>query len=188
MHIYFMGIGGTAMGNVAILLKSKGHQISGSDQNLYPPMSDKLEENLIEVFSGYDEKRLESLAPDLVVVGNVIGRGNVEAEWLLEKRAYPFISLPQLIGEQLIGNRRSIVITGTHGKTTTSSMLAWILEYAGMQPGYLIGGVPGNFGVSARLGESSFFVIEADEYDSAFFDKRSKFVHYRPRTDRRAHV
>ncbi|MCG8529007.1 MAG: Mur ligase domain-containing protein [Opitutales bacterium] len=183
MHIYFMGIGGTAMGNVAILLKSKGHQISGSDQNLYPPMSDKLEENLIEVFSGYDEKRLESLAPDLVVVGNVIGRGNVEAEWLLEKRAYPFISLPQLIGEQLIGNRRSIVITGTHGKTTTTAWITHLLKSHNQKPGHLIAGVLQDESSSVDIGsEKAPFVIEGDEYDSAFFDKRSKFIHYFPTT------
>jgi UDP-N-acetylmuramate: L-alanyl-gamma-D-glutamyl-meso-diaminopimelate ligase len=183
MHIYFMGIGGTAMGSVAILLKDKGYQVSGSDQNLYPPMSDQLDRSAIEVFTGYDEKRLEHLNPDLVVIGNVIGRGNPEAEWLLDTRTIPFISLPQLIGEQLIRKRHSIVITGTHGKTTTTALTTHLLKCNGTDPGYLIAGVSTSEEPSSVIGNPHApFVIEGDEYDCAFFDKRSKFIHYLPKT------
>jgi UDP-N-acetylmuramate: L-alanyl-gamma-D-glutamyl-meso-diaminopimelate ligase len=182
MHLYFMGIGGTAMGSVAILLQRKGHRISGADLNLYPPMSTCLETAGIHCFEGYDEKRLEALKPDLVVVGNVIGRGNAEAEWLLETRAIPFISLPELIGKELIGKRPSIVVSGTHGKTTTTALAAHLLRENGQQPGYLIAGVPLNGESSADGAGHAPFVIEGDEYDSAFFDKRSKFIHYLPRT------
>jgi len=183
MHIYFMGIGGTAMGSVAILLKNQGETISGSDLNLYPPMSDRLKEAGIEAYEGYDARRLESLKPDLVVVGNVIGRGNPEAEWLLDTRDFPFVSLPQLIGERLIGKRHSIVITGTHGKTTTTALTTHLLTETQQNPGFLIAGVPNTGTPSSAMGVADApFVIEGDEYDCAFFDKRSKFIHYLPRT------
>lgn len=183
MHIYFMGIGGTAMGSVAILLKENGYRVSGSDQSLYPPMSDQLADSGIEVFTGYDAERLEALNPDTIVVGNVIGRGNPEAEWVLETRKIPFVSLPQLIGEQLIGRRRSIVISGTHGKTTTTALTTHLLRQCEVEPGYLIAGVCFDQEPSAAVGNlHAPFVIEGDEYDCAFFDKRSKFMHYLPRT------
>jgi len=183
MHIYFMGIGGTAMGSVAILLKEQGIQISGSDLNLYPPMSDRLRDAGIVAHEGYSAERLASLKPDFVVVGNVIGRGNPEAEWLLDTRDFPFVSLPQLIGERLIGKRHSIVITGTHGKTTTTALISHLLLQAGIDAGYLIAGVPNTGKPSSAMGNpKSPFVIEGDEYDCAFFDKRSKFIHYLPRT------
>ena len=178
-----MGIGGTAMGSVAILLKNQGETVSGSDLNLYPPMSDRLSEAGIEVFEGFDADRLAALEPDLVVVGNVIGRGNPEAEWLLNTRKFPFVSLPQLIGEKLIGKRHSIVITGTHGKTTTTALTTHLLLENGAEPGYLVAGVPNTGRPSSAMGKpESAFVIEGDEYDCAFFDKRSKFIHYLPRT------
>jgi UDP-N-acetylmuramate: L-alanyl-gamma-D-glutamyl-meso-diaminopimelate ligase len=168
------------MGGLAILARQLGHTVTGSDANVYPPMSTQLEEQGITLTEGYDPKQLDP-APDLVVVGNAMARGNPAVEYMLD-RGLRYTSGPQWLSEHLLQDRWVLAAAGTHGKTTTSSMLAWILEYAGMAPGYLIGGVPGNFGVSARLGDTSFFVIEADEYDSAFFDKRSKFVHYRPRT------
>lgn len=180
MHIHILGICGTFMGGLAILARQLGHTVTGSDANVYPPMSTQLEEQGITLTEGYDPSQLEP-APDLVVVGNAMSRGNPAVEAMLD-RGLRYTSGPQWLSEHLLQDRWVLAAAGTHGKTTTSSMLAWILEYAGMAPGYLIGGVPGNFGVSARLGETSFFVIEADEYDSAFFDKRSKFVHYRPRT------
>ncbi|RRJ83560.1 UDP-N-acetylmuramate:L-alanyl-gamma-D-glutamyl-meso-diaminopimelate ligase [Aestuariirhabdus litorea] len=180
MHIHILGICGTFMGSLAVLAKSLGHRVTGSDQNVYPPMSTQLEAHGIELVEGYDPAQLEP-APDLVVVGNAMSRGNPAVEYLLDK-GLPYRSGPQWLAEQVLQGRWVLAVAGTHGKTSTSSMLAWILEYAGMAPGFLIGGVPGNFGVSARLGETPFFVIEADEYDSAFFDKRSKFVHYQPRT------
>ncbi len=180
MHIHILGICGTFMGGLAILARQLGHTVTGSDANVYPPMSTQLEQQGIKLTEGYDASQLDP-APDLVVVGNAMTRGNPAVEAMLD-RGLRYTSGPQWLSEHLLQDRWVLAAAGTHGKTTTSSMLAWILEYAGMQPGYLIGGVPGNFGVSARLGESSFFVIEADEYDSAFFDKRSKFVHYRPRT------
>lgn len=180
MHIHILGICGTFMGGLAILARQLGHTVTGSDANVYPPMSTQLEEQGITLTEGYDPKQLDP-APDLVVVGNAMARGNPAVEYMLD-RGLRYTSGPQWLSEHLLQDRWVLAAAGTHGKTTTSSMLAWILEYAGMAPGYLIGGVPGNFGVSARLGDTSFFVIEADEYDSAFFDKRSKFVHYRPRT------
>lgn len=180
MHIHILGICGTFMGGLAILARQMGHQVSGSDANVYPPMSTQLEEQGIALIEGYDPSQLEP-APDLVVVGNAMSRGNPCVEYVLEK-GLRYTSGPQWLSEHLLQDKWVLACAGTHGKTTTSSMLAWILEYAKMAPGYLIGGVPGDFGISARLGESPFFVIEADEYDSAFFDKRSKFVHYRPRT------
>lgn len=180
MHIHILGICGTFMGSLAQLAKAQGHQVTGSDQNVYPPMSDQLEAAGIALTQGYDPSQLEP-APDLVVIGNALSRGNPAVEAVLD-RGLPYTSGAQLLQEVVLPGRWVLAVAGTHGKTTTSSMLAWILEYAGLKPGYLIGGVPGNFGVSARLGETPFFVVEADEYDTAFFDKRSKFVHYRPRT------
>tara|TARA_A100000171_G_scaffold9211_1_gene6741 strand:- start:1389 stop:2213 length:825 start_codon:yes stop_codon:yes gene_type:complete len=180
MHIHILGICGTFMGSLAQLAKAQGHRVTGSDQNVYPPMSDQLEAAGIELTQGYDPAQLEP-APDLVVVGNALSRGNPAVEAVLD-RGLPYTSGAQLLEDVILPGRWVLAVAGTHGKTTTSSMLAWILEHAGLNPGYLIGGVPGNFGVSARLGETPFFVVEADEYDTAFFDKRSKFVHYRPRT------
>ncbi|PKG37536.1 UDP-N-acetylmuramate:L-alanyl-gamma-D-glutamyl-meso-diaminopimelate ligase [Psychromonas sp. Urea-02u-13] len=180
MHIHILGICGTFMGGVAILAKSLGYKVTGSDKNVYPPMSTQLEEQGIELIQGFDPSQLDS-KPDLVVIGNAMSRGNACVEAVLDKQI-PYISGPQWLLEHVLKDRWVLAVAGTHGKTSTSSMLAWILEYAHMQPGFLIGGVPENFGLSARLGETPFFVIEADEYDSAFFDKRSKFVHYHPRT------
>lgn len=180
MHIHILGICGTFMGSLALLAKELGHRVTGSDANVYPPMSTQLEEQGIELMEGYSAAHLQP-APDLVVVGNALSRGNPAVEYLLDV-GLPYVSGPQWLAEHVLQGRWVLAAAGTHGKTTTSSMLAWILEYAGMSPGFLIGGVPQNFGISARLGETDFFVVEADEYDSAFFDKRSKFVHYRPRT------
>lgn len=180
MHIHILGICGTFMGSLAQLAKGLGYRVTGSDINVYPPMSTQLEAAGIDIVEGWDPAQLDP-EPDLVVIGNALSRGNAAIEHVLE-RGIPYTSGPQWLGDHLLADRWVLAVAGTHGKTTTSSMLAWILEHAGMAPGYLIGGVPKNFGVSARLGESSFFVVEADEYDSAFFDKRSKFVHYRPRT------
>ncbi|EEO28378.1 UDP-N-acetylmuramate:L-alanyl-gamma-D-glutamyl-meso-diaminopimelate ligase [Oxalobacter paraformigenes] len=183
MHIHILGICGTFMGGVAVLAKAAGHTVTGCDANVYPPMSTQLQEQGIELIQGYDEKQIE-LNPDLFVVGNVVSRGNPLMEAILN-RGLPYVSGPQWIGEYILNDKWVLAVAGTHGKTTTTSMLAWILEDAGYSPGFLIGGVPLNFGISARLrgnADSSFFVIEADEYDTAFFDKRSKFVHYRPKT------
>ncbi|MEL0630898.1 UDP-N-acetylmuramate:L-alanyl-gamma-D-glutamyl-meso-diaminopimelate ligase [Psychromonas aquatilis] len=180
MHIHILGICGTFMGGVAILAKSLGYKVTGSDSNVYPPMSTQLEEQGIELIQGFDPSQLDN-KPDLVVIGNAMSRGNPCVEAVLDKQL-PYISGPQWLLEHVLKDKWVLAVAGTHGKTSTSSMLAWILEYANMQPGFLIGGVPENFGLSARLGETPFFVIEADEYDSAFFDKRSKFVHYHPRT------
>ncbi|MDX1303490.1 UDP-N-acetylmuramate:L-alanyl-gamma-D-glutamyl-meso-diaminopimelate ligase [Photobacterium sp.] len=180
MHIHILGICGTFMGGAAILARQLGHKVTGSDANVYPPMSTLLESQGIEIIQGYDPSQLEP-APDLVVVGNAMSRGNPCVEYVLN-RNLRYTSGPQWLQEFLLHDRWVLAVAGTHGKTTTASMLAWILDDCGYQPGFLVGGVLGNFGVSARLGESMFFVVEADEYDSAFFDKRSKFVHYRPRT------
>ncbi|MDY7219710.1 UDP-N-acetylmuramate:L-alanyl-gamma-D-glutamyl-meso-diaminopimelate ligase [Denitrificimonas sp. JX-1] len=180
MHIHILGICGTFMGSLALLAKELGHRVTGSDVNVYPPMSTQLQEQGIELMQGYLPEHLQP-APDLVVVGNALSRGNPAVEYLLDV-GLPYVSGPQWLAEHVLQGRWVMAAAGTHGKTTTSSMLAWILEYAGMQPGFLIGGVPQNFGISARLGGTDFFIVEADEYDSAFFDKRSKFVHYRPRT------
>ena len=180
MHIHILGICGTFMGSLAILAKALGHQVSGSDQNVYPPMSTQLEAQGIELMQGYEPAHLQP-DPDLVIVGNAMSRGNPAVEYVLN-RGLNYISGPQWLREHVLQGRWVIAAAGTHGKTTTSSMVAWILEDCGLKPGYLIGGVPKNFEVSARLGEMPFFVVEADEYDSAFFDKRSKFVHYAPRT------
>lgn len=180
MHIHILGICGTFMGGIAQLAKAAGHQVSGSDLNVYPPMSTLLEAAGIELMEGYDPAHLDPV-PDVVVVGNVMTRGNPVVEYMLNKNI-PYTSGPQWLAEHILRDKWVLAVSGTHGKTTTSSMLAWILEYAKMAPGFLIGGVPENFGVSARAGDTPFFVVEADEYDTAFFDKRSKFVHYRPRT------
>lgn len=180
MHIHILGICGTFMGSLAVLAKELGHRVTGSDANVYPPMSTQLEAQGIELMQGYDPAHLEP-APDLVVIGNALSRSNPAVEHVLNK-GLPYVSGPQWLADHVLQGRWVMAVAGTHGKTTTTSMLAWVLEHAGMSPGFLIGGVPQNFGVSARLGGTPFFVVEADEYDSAFFDKRSKFVHYRPRT------
>ncbi|MCW7537446.1 UDP-N-acetylmuramate:L-alanyl-gamma-D-glutamyl-meso-diaminopimelate ligase [Aquabacterium sp. A7-Y] len=180
MHIHILGICGTFMGGLAALAREAGHQVTGCDAGVYPPMSDQLRALGIELIEGYGPEQLK-LQPDAWVVGNVVSRGNPLMEALLESGAR-YTSGPQWLAEQVLQGRHVMAVAGTHGKTTTTSMLAWILEHAGRQPGFLVGGVPHNFGVSARLGHGAPFVIEADEYDTAFFDKRSKFVHYRPRT------
>lgn len=180
MHIHILGICGTFMGGVAMLARQLGHKVTGSDANVYPPMSTMLESQGIEIIQGFDPVQFEP-KPDLVVVGNAMSRGNPCVEYMLNHNLR-YISGPQWLQEFLLHDRWVLAVSGTHGKTTTSSMLTWILEHCGYQPGFLVGGVLGNFGISARLGESMFFVVEADEYDSAFFDKRSKFVHYHPRT------
>ncbi|MCZ0928450.1 UDP-N-acetylmuramate:L-alanyl-gamma-D-glutamyl-meso-diaminopimelate ligase [Vreelandella janggokensis] len=179
MHLHIIGICGTFMGSLALLARELGHQVSGSDANVYPPMSTQLEEAGISLMEGYRAAHLQS-APDMVVVGNALSRGNEEVEALLNS-GLPYTSGAQWLAEHVLPGRRVIAVAGTHGKTTTASLLAWLLESAGLSPGFLIGGVPRNFNVSARLGAlDAPFVVEADEYDTAFFDKRSKFVHYRP--------
>ncbi|WP_398307682.1 UDP-N-acetylmuramate:L-alanyl-gamma-D-glutamyl-meso-diaminopimelate ligase [Zoogloea sp.] len=180
MHIHILGICGTFMGGIALLARAAGHTVTGCDANVYPPMSTQLEEQGIRLVEGYGVDQL-GLNPDVFVVGNAISRGNPLLEEILDK-GLPYVSGPQWLAENVLQGRWVMAVAGTHGKTTTTSLLAWILEDAGLKPGFLVGGVPKNFGVSARLGETPFFVIEADEYDTAFCDKRSKFVHYRPRT------
>ncbi len=180
MHIHILGICGTFMGSLAQLARALGHRVTGSDQNVYPPMSTQLERAGIELIEGFDPQQLEP-APDLVIVGNAMTRGNPAVEAVLE-RGIAYTSGPEWLRREVLPGKWVLAVSGTHGKTTTASLLAWILEYAGMSPGFLIGGVTQNFPVSARLGRTPFFVIEADEYDSAFFDKRSKFIHYSPRT------
>ena len=194
MHIHILGICGTFMGGIAVLARQEGHRVTGCDANVYPPMSTQLEAQGIELIEGFSPEQTK-LNPDIYVIGNVVTRGNPLMEEILNQ-GLPYISGPQWLSENVLHGKWVLAVAGTHGKTTTSSMLAWILEYAGLAPGFLIGGVPENFGVSARLPQtpalakskqdsksvSPFFVIEADEYDTAFFDKRSKFVHYRPRT------
>jgi UDP-N-acetylmuramate: L-alanyl-gamma-D-glutamyl-meso-diaminopimelate ligase len=180
LHIHILGICGTFMGGLALIARELGYTVSGSDQNVYPPMSTQLEEQGIRLMNGYRAANLDC-KPDLVVIGNALSRGNPEVEAVLNSNL-PYISGPQWLAEHVLQKRWVLAVAGTHGKTTTTSMLSWILEFNGFKPGFLIGGIPLNFGISARLGESDFFVIEADEYDCAFFDKRSKFVHYRPRT------
>ena len=180
MRIHILGICGTFMAGVAALAREAGREVSGSDANAWPPMSTQLQQLGIEVKSGYEPAHLDP-APDLVVVGNVISRGNPAIEYVLNA-GLPYVSGPQWLAEHVLAGRHVLAVAGTHGKTTTSSMLAWLLDRAGLQPGFLIGGVATDFGISARLGQGDCFVIEADEYDTAFFDKRSKFVHYRPRT------
>jgi len=188
MHLHILGICGTFMGGVAALAREAGHKVTGCDAGVYPPMSDQLRALGIELIEGYGADQL-SLKPDVWVVGNVVSRSqNADGspryplmEAILDA-GLPYTSGPQWLAENVLQGRHVLAVAGTHGKTTTTSMLAWILEHAGREPGFLVGGVPGNFGISARLGKESSFVIEADEYDTAFFDKRSKFVHYRPRT------
>lgn len=180
MHIHILGICGTFMGGVAVLAKVAGHRVTGCDANVYPPMSAQLAEQGIELHSGFDAEQL-SLKPDMWVVGNVVSRGNPLMEAILD-RGDRYISGPQWLAENVLAGKWVMGVAGTHGKTTTASMLTWIMQYAGREPGFLIGGIPQNFGISARHSDSDIFVIEADEYDTAFFDKRSKFVHYRPRT------
>ena len=189
MHIHILGICGTFMGGVAALAREAGHRVTGCDAGVYPPMSDQLRALGIDLIEGYGVEQL-SLQPDLFVIGNVVSRGNPLMEAILDA-GLPYTSGPQWLSENVLQGRHVLAVAGTHGKTTTTSMLTWILEFAGLQPGFLVGGVPQNFGVSARLGNTEVasrpatghpFVIEADEYDTAFFDKRSKFVHYRPRT------
>jgi len=179
-HLHILGICGTFMGGIAALAKELGFRVTGCDAHVYPPMSTQLEQLGIELKSGYKTAHLND-EPDLVIVGNAMSRGNVMVEYMLD-RNIPYISGPQWLLENVLKDKWVLAVSGTHGKTTTSSMLTWILEYAHLSPGFLIGGVPQNFSCSARLGNAPFFVIEADEYDTAFFDKRSKFVHYRPRT------
>ncbi|MAM71759.1 MAG: UDP-N-acetylmuramate:L-alanyl-gamma-D-glutamyl-meso-diaminopimelate ligase [Gammaproteobacteria bacterium] len=180
MHIHILGICGTFMGSLAILAKQLGYQVSGSDQHVYPPMSTQLEQQGIDLREGYDPAHLQD-KPDLIVIGNTCSRGNPAVEYILSE-ALPYCSGPQWLAEHVLNRRWVLAVAGTHGKTTTTSMLSWILEHAGLKPGFLVGGVPKNFDCSAQLGDSDYFVIEADEYDSAFFDKRSKFIHYKPRT------
>ncbi len=176
--IHFSGICGTGMASLAMLLKKRGHQVRGSDENVYPPMSDLLEQYDITVQNGFDAKNLEPV-PDLVVIGNALSRGNPEVEAVLERKL-PYISMAELLKEYFIRGKTSLVVTGTHGKTTTSSLLAWVFEFAGKKPGFMIGGIAENFGTSCQDGIGSYFVTEGDEYDTAFFDKRSKFFHYLP--------
>ena len=180
MHVHILGVCGTFMGGIAALARVSGHRVTGSDQSVYPPMSDQLRELGIDIIEGYGPEQLQ-LKPDVVVVGNVMSRGNPLIEALLES-GIPYTSGPEWLARHVLHDRWTLAVAGTHGKTTTSSILAWLLEYAGLDPGFLIGGVPGNFNVTARLGGGRHFVVEADEYDTAFFDKRAKFVHYRPRT------
>jgi UDP-N-acetylmuramate: L-alanyl-gamma-D-glutamyl-meso-diaminopimelate ligase len=180
MHIHILGICGTFMGGIALLAREQGVQVSGSDANVYPPMSTQLSEQGITLCEGYDPAHLEP-PPDCVVIGNAMSRGNAAVEHTLNSNLV-YTSGPQWLAEHVLRERWVLAVAGTHGKTSTASILAWILEFAGLSPGFLIGGVPKNFGLSARLGSGPFFVVEADEYDTAFFDKRSKFVHYHPRT------
>jgi UDP-N-acetylmuramate: L-alanyl-gamma-D-glutamyl-meso-diaminopimelate ligase len=180
MRIHILGICGTFMGGIAALAKAAGHQVSGSDRNVYPPMSTQLRKLGIKLQEGYDPEHITSDL-DCVLVGNVLSRGNPAVEALLDS-GLPFYSGPEWLARNVLVDKWVMAVAGTHGKTTTSSMLAWILDYAGLEPGFLIGGVPQDFSISARLGRSRYFVVEADEYDTAFFDKRAKFVHYRPKT------
>ncbi len=176
--VHFVGICGTAMASTAAAMQARGYRVTGSDTNVYPPMSTFLAERKVEVISGYAEKNLAP-APDLVVIGNALSRGNPEVEAVLDRKLR-YCSLPELLKEFFIRGKRSLVVSGTHGKTTTTSLLTWVFESAGLNPSYLIGGIPTNLGAGARFTESDWFIIEGDEYDTAFFDKRSKFVHYLP--------
>ena len=180
MRVHILGICGTFMGGIAALAKAAGHRVSGSDENVYPPMSTQLRKLGIRLYEGYDEHQFDDDL-DCVVVGNVLSRGNTAVEALLDS-SLPYCSGPEWLANNVLTDKWVLAVAGTHGKTTTASMLTWILDYAGLSPGFLIGGVPTNFNISARLGRSKYFVVEADEYDTAFFDKRAKFVHYRPRT------
>ncbi|MBT8099690.1 MAG: UDP-N-acetylmuramate:L-alanyl-gamma-D-glutamyl-meso-diaminopimelate ligase, partial [Gammaproteobacteria bacterium] len=180
MHIHILGICGTFMGGVAALARAAGHRVTGCDGNVYPPMSTQLKDLGIEIHEGFDAEQLD-IEPDCVVVGNVMSRGVPVVEAMLD-RGMRYQSGPEWLSDHVLRGRHVFAVSGTHGKTTTASMLAWILQDAGHDPGFLIGGIPANFGVSARFGKSDYFVVEADEYDTAFFDKRAKFVHYRPNT------
>src|SRR5487761_682042 len=180
MHVHILGVCGTFMGGIAAIARAAGHRVTGSDRNVYPPMSTQLEALGIKLIEGYDAAQLDP-APDVVVIGNVMTRGQPVVEALLD-RGIPYASGPEWLSREVLRDRWVLAVAGTHGKTTTSALLAWILQHAGLEPGFLIGGVPANFDCSARLGAAPFFVIEADEYDTAFFDKRAKFVHYHPRT------
>jgi UDP-N-acetylmuramate: L-alanyl-gamma-D-glutamyl-meso-diaminopimelate ligase len=181
MHIYFLGICGTAMGNAALLLRAAGHRVGGSDREVYPPMSDLLRRMGIDILEGFDAERLARISPDLVVVGNSVSRGNPEFEWLLESKKIKYVSLPALLHDEILCRRHNVVVAGTHGKTTTATLTAHLLQANGVDPGYFIGGVPRDLPSGAAHGaEGSPFVIEGDEYDSALFDKRSKFIHYAP--------
>ena len=180
--IYFIGIGGTAMASVAVALSRIGHAVTGSDTGLYPPMSTYLDEHNIRYFNGFNPENLKQVMPDMVVVGNAVSRGNEELEYALNEKM-ELVSMPDLVRRELIGHNTSIVVAGTHGKTTTTSIIAWLLEYGGLKPGFLVGGIPENFSIGCRpsgRSEAGFFVSEGDEYDTAFFDKRSKFLLYRP--------
>ncbi|NTV94378.1 MAG: UDP-N-acetylmuramate:L-alanyl-gamma-D-glutamyl-meso-diaminopimelate ligase [Thiobacillus sp.] len=181
MHIHILGICGTFMGGIAVIAKQAGHKVTGCDAQVYPPMSTQLREQGIELIEGFGADQAD-IGADVFVIGNVVSRGKQPLMEEILNHGLPYISGPQWLYEHVLKDKWVLAVAGTHGKTTTSAMLAWILEDAKLNPGYLVGGVPMNFGVSARLTESPFFVIEADEYDTAFFDKRSKFVHYRPRT------
>jgi len=176
--VHFVGIGGTAMASAAVAMQEKGFAVTGSDQNVYPPMSTFLAERKIGVMNGYAERNLAH-KPDLVVIGNAISRGNPEAEFVLDHKLR-YCSLAALLAEFFIRGKRSIVVSGTHGKTTTTSLLTWVFEHNGLNPSYLIGGMPNNLSQGARFTNSDWFIIEGDEYDTAFFDKRSKFIHYQP--------
>ncbi|CAB1274760.1 UDP-N-acetylmuramate:L-alanyl-gamma-D-glutamyl-meso-diaminopimelate ligase [Candidatus Nitrosacidococcus tergens] len=179
-HIHILGIGGTFMAGLALIAQESGFHVTGSDHNIYPPMSDQLTAASISVYEGYDSAQLQPV-PDLIVIGNALSRGNPAVEYVLAQKI-PYTSGPQWLADHILKNRWVLAVAGTHGKTTTSSLLAWILEYTDRKPGYLIGGICKNLNNSARLGQNPYFVIEADEYDTAFFDKRSKFIHYRPQT------
>jgi UDP-N-acetylmuramate: L-alanyl-gamma-D-glutamyl-meso-diaminopimelate ligase len=176
--VHFVGIGGTAMASAAVAMQEKGFTVTGSDQNVYPPMSTFLADRKIPVMNGYTERNLAA-KPDLVVIGNAVSRGNPEAEFVLDHKLR-YCSLPELLREFFIRGKRSIVVCGTHGKTTTTALLAWVFEHNKLNPGFLLGGIPNNLGQGARFTDSEWFIIEGDEYDTAFFDKRSKFVHYQP--------
>ena len=178
MHIHILGICGTFMGGIALIAKNLGHKVTGSDFNVYPPMSTMLLDNGIEIINNYNEEQLNQ-GQDLIIVGNAMSRGNPCVEYMLDNDL-PFMSGPEWLERYVLNTRKVIGVAGTHGKTSTSAMVAWILEKANLNPSFLIGGVTGNFNVSARITDSKYFVIESDEYDCAFFDKRSKFVHYRP--------
>lgn len=180
MHIHILGICGTFMGGIALIARSLGHKVTGSDKNVYPPMSTLLQRENVEIIEGDDPAQLNP-TPDLVIIGNALSRGNPCVEYILDNNI-PYISAPQWLHDNVLKDRWVIAVAGTHGKTTTASMVNWILEQQGFKQGFVIGGVPGNFDISARLGEGNFFVIEADEYDCSFFDKRSKFMHYCPKT------
>ncbi|MGQ9686538.1 MAG: UDP-N-acetylmuramate:L-alanyl-gamma-D-glutamyl-meso-diaminopimelate ligase [Thiobacillaceae bacterium] len=181
MHIHILGICGTFMGGIAVIARQAGFRVTGCDANVYPPMSEQLKAQGIALIQGFDADQID-LEPDVFVIGNVVARGRQPLMEAILDRGLPYVSGPQWLHDHVLRHKWVLAVAGTHGKTTTSAMLTWILEDAGLAPGYLVGGVPENFGVSARLTDSPFFVIEADEYDTAFFDKRSKFVHYRPRT------